>query len=66
MKPWAQMAPHKRIESILNYNRRLSTTQDSQAVLKEWELGLEQRLVEVNGHLLQPETLVFGNDKRQQ
>lgn len=60
MKPYSQMAPRTRKERLLDYNRRLCSTAESMQVIKEWDLDLEKRLIEFDGHRLKSERLLFG------
>lgn len=63
MKPYSQMVPRIRKDRLLAYNNRVRTTADSISVLREWNLDLDSRLVDVEGHKLQPEKLLFENGK---
>lgn len=57
------MVPRVRKERLLAYNNRVRTTADSINVLREWNLDLDSRLVDVEGHKLQAEKLLFENGK---
>lgn len=61
MKPFSQMIPRTRKERIIAYNNRIRGTQKSMDVITEWNLRLQNRLLEVDGHRLKAETLIFGN-----
>lgn len=61
MKPYSQMIPRTRKERILAYNNRVRSTPESIEVIKQWNLGLENQLLDVEGHRLKAETLIFGN-----
>ncbi|XP_055323225.1 protein aubergine-like [Sitodiplosis mosellana] len=63
MKPYSQMVPRVRKERLLAYNNRVRTTEKSISVLREWNLDLDPRLVDVEGHKLAPERLLFENNK---
>lgn len=59
-----RLTPALRIQKLMAYNKRLQTTPASIAVFKDWQLGLDQTLVEVKGRILNPEKIVFGNNQR--
>lgn len=63
MKPYSQMNPRTRKDRILSYNNRVRSTQASMDVITQWNLGLQSRLLEVEGHRLKAETLIFGNKR---
>lgn len=63
MKPYSQMIPRTRKDRIMAYNNRVRGTQESMDVITQWNLGLQNRLLEVDGHRLKAETLIFGNRK---
>lgn len=63
MKPYSQMVPRTRITRLLDYNKRVQNSTASVEVLKEWNLDLDRKLVEVDGHRLKPETLLFGENR---
>lgn len=60
MKPYSQMVPNTRISRILDYNRRIQTTNNSIEVIREWNLGLDRDLVRIDGRRINAETLFFG------
>lgn len=66
MKPYSQMAPRTRKERLLAYNKRVHDTVESIQVLKEWNLELDRRLVDVDGHKLKAEILLFGQRREHQ
>lgn len=63
MKPYSQMVPRVRKERLLAYNQRVRTTPESIQVVKEWKLDLDPRLVDVEGHKLAPERLLFADNR---
>lgn len=63
MKPYSQMIPRTRMGRLLDYNRRVQSTPASVDVLKEWNLDLDRQLVQIDGHRLKPEILVFGEGR---
>lgn len=66
MKPYSQMVPRTRIQRLIDYNRRIQTTPASVDVLKEWNLDLDRQLVQIDGHRLKPEQLLFGEGRTHQ
>lgn len=60
---YTRVAPDARMERLLAFNRRLNGTPDSAAVFREWNLTLEENLVEVGGRTLPREPILFGNGK---
>lgn len=66
MKPYSQMIPRTRMQRLLDYNKRVQNSAASVDVLKEWNLDLDRKLVELEGHRLKPEMLLFGGDRTHQ
>lgn len=66
MKPYSQMIPRTRMQRLLDYNKRVQNSAASVDVLKEWNLELDRKLVELEGHRLKPEMLLFGGDRTHQ
>ena len=57
-----RLGPRERMQRLLQFNRRIATTPTSSDVLKEFKMDLDKNLVEINGRLLNPEAIVFGNN----
>lgn len=66
MKPYSQMVPRTRMQRLLDYNKRVQTTPASVDVLREWNLELDRKLVDVDGHRLKAEQLLFGENRTHQ
>lgn len=66
MKPYSQMVPRTRMQRLLDYNKRVQSSTASVEVLREWSLDLDRRLVEVEGHRLKGEMLLFGENRTHQ
>lgn len=64
MLPYTAMGPRERIERLRNFNRRLTTTEESIRVLKEWELELEKDIVKVTGHVIDKQEIFFGRNNK--
>lgn len=64
MSDYTRMVPDKRIQKLLEFNRRLSTTKESAQVLTEWNFQLEKTQVEVTGRILPMQNIVFGNSSK--
>lgn len=58
------MVPDKRVQKLLDFNKRLSGTAASAATLREWDVQLSPNQVEVSGRVLNNENIVFGNGKK--
>lgn len=59
-----RMNPGRRIERLQTFNRRLQTTADSVKVLKDWNMQLDDKLIEVQGRVIAPQRIVFNNRSR--
>ena len=57
-----RLGPRDRMQRLLQFNRRIATTPASLEVLDEFKMVLDKNLVDVNGRLLDPEPIVFGNN----
>lgn len=64
MSDYTRMVPDKRIQKLLDFNRRLSTTTESAQTLTEWNFQLERTQVEVAGRILPMQNIVFGNNSK--
>lgn len=63
MKPFAQMPPKKRIDRLIQFNRRIHDSEKSMAVLNEWGLEMDKNLVKINGRQLEHKELLFGKNQ---
>lgn len=63
MKPYSQMVPRIRKQRLLDYNKRVRETEKSMEVLREWNLSIQPKLIDVEGHKLKAEQLLFGNNR---
>lgn len=61
MDQYARMDPRARIQKLLDFNRRLNSCKQSADFLQEWQLKLDDRLVEVPGRLLNSQPIFWGN-----
>ncbi|KAH8402523.1 hypothetical protein KR222_002397, partial [Zaprionus bogoriensis] len=61
MSEYTRLAPDRRTDRLRVFNRRLQTSEQSVDVLKSWEIELDTSLVEINGRVLPPEHIIFGN-----
>lgn len=52
MSEYTRMAPDKRTEKLLQFNQRLLRTEDSMTVLREMNLQLDTKLVDIPGRVL--------------
>lgn len=65
MSQHTRLSPAQRVERLLKFNQRLQTAERSVEVFRQGQMNLERQLVEFNGHRLLQETVIFGNDARQ-
>ncbi|KAH8333040.1 hypothetical protein KR074_000427 [Drosophila pseudoananassae] len=63
MSEHTRMNPDRRIDRLRRFNSRLQTTSDSVKVLKDWNMNLDQNLIEVQGRIISPQKIVFNNQK---
>lgn len=59
-----RVGPESRIQKLLAFNRRLRTQPNVDADLKEWNLKLNDKLVEVPGRILPIQNVVFAAGKK--
>lgn len=64
MATHTRVGPQKRIEQLLAFNNRLTTCQNSAAVLREWNLELDRELVKIPARVLPPPNILFGNERK--
>lgn len=63
MSEHTRMNPDRRIDRLRRFNHRLQTTTDSLKVLKDWNMDLDQNLIEVQGRIISPQKIVFSDQK---
>ncbi|XP_017099105.2 protein piwi [Drosophila bipectinata] len=63
MSEHTRMNPDRRIDRLRRFNSRLQTTSESVKVLKDWNMNLDQNLIEVAGRIISPQKIVFNNQK---
>lgn len=56
-----RVGPAQRIRRLLDFNRRLLNTPNSMKVLNDWNLKLDEALVEITGRELVQESILFGS-----
>lgn len=56
-----RMDPRKRMMALDKFNKRLQTTDESQKILKSWNLKLDTKLVSIDGRLMKNENICYGN-----
>lgn len=59
-----KIGPAARIDRLLNFNRRLASSQDSARHLTDWNLGIDPELVKIPARIIPYPDLVFGNDRK--
>jgi len=55
-----RLHPGKRIEKLLRFNQRLHNVPAIRQELSQWNLELDNKLLEIPGRQLDPERLYFG------
>ncbi|XP_037810785.1 protein piwi [Lucilia sericata] len=60
-----RMNPDRRIDRLKIFNRRLQQTEDSVKILNEWNMQLDDRLVEVEGRILDQQKIVFRDHRKE-
>lgn len=61
MGGYTRVGPDARIKKLMAFNERLRGTPESMNVFTEWQMQLDNNLVEVQGRELRNELIVFGN-----
>ncbi|KMQ97723.1 protein piwi [Lasius niger] len=59
---YTRLNPKSRIDKLINFNNRLRNKPNIVKEFTEWNLQLDNKLLEVPGRLLGPEQLRFGGD----
>ncbi|KAL2711853.1 piwi-like protein Siwi isoform X3 [Vespula squamosa] len=54
--------PNQRITRLLEFNRNICSNPNNMNSLHEWDLTLDNKLVEIEGHILPQEKIFFNND----
>lgn len=62
MGGYTRVGPDNRIKKLMAFNERLRKTPASNDVFTEWQMQLDNNLVEVPGRELRNELIVFGNN----
>ena len=57
LSEWTRMGPHKRLESINNFSKRMNKTKAVQEVLDEWDMKLNDSPTQLTGRVLNPEVV---------
>lgn len=59
-----RLTPAARVKRLHEFNRRLYGMSESMDAFREWDLQLDNKLVEIPGRQLPHEKIVFGSDKK--
>uniref|UniRef100_T1GQW8 PAZ domain-containing protein n=1 Tax=Megaselia scalaris TaxID=36166 RepID=T1GQW8_MEGSC len=59
-----RLNPDRRIERLLMFNKRLQEQSNSMKVLKDWNMTLDSKLVELKGRVIDPQQIVFLDRKK--
>ncbi|KAH8261817.1 hypothetical protein KR038_009051, partial [Drosophila bunnanda] len=63
MSEHTRMNPDRRIERLRKFNHRLQNTTESVKVLRDWNMDLEQNLIELKGRVISAQKIVFQSGK---
>ncbi|XP_060658910.1 protein piwi [Drosophila nasuta] len=63
MADHTQLNPARRIDRLRTFNRRLQTTPESVRVLNDWNMKLDENLVEIQGRIIAPQKILFLNNR---
>lgn len=55
-----RVGPSQRVRKLLDFNRRLQSTENSLACFRDWSLALDQDLVTIRARQLNPERIQLG------
>lgn len=58
-----RVSPENRIRKLLEFNKRLRSTPETQQELAAWQMQLDSDLIELSGRVLQYETIILGGTK---
>lgn len=59
-----RLRPNQRIEKLMGFHRRLSGQPEIKKELAEWNLKLDDRLLDVPARLLSSEKIIYGGNVR--
>jgi len=57
-----RLNPNTRMDRLMQFNRRLKASQDSNQVLQSWNVDLASNLVQFQGRMLNQEVMKFGSN----
>lgn len=66
MADYTRMDPKKRVERLMEFNKRILNTPKSADTFAQYQTKLKPKLVEIKGRELPQETILFGNEKTYQ
>lgn len=64
MDRYTRMGPTGRIQKLIEFNKRLQTCQESAKTFSEWNMKLDDKLIEVEGRVLQSQNNYLGRPQR--
>ncbi|VVC33819.1 Hypothetical protein CINCED_3A001948 [Cinara cedri] len=59
---YTRIGPRDRINRYYNFHKRMKSTPEAMESLKNWNLGLKEKLVEIKGRMLPPELIYTVNE----
>lgn len=63
MDEHTRMGPTERIKKLLEFNKRLRTCQVGAKTLSDWNMEIDDKLVEVDARILPKESIMWGEGK---
>uniref|UniRef100_A0A1B0BTJ5 Piwi domain-containing protein n=1 Tax=Glossina palpalis gambiensis TaxID=67801 RepID=A0A1B0BTJ5_9MUSC len=64
MADHTRLEPRGRMDRLRTFNRRLQQTEGSVRILKDWNMTLDTKLVELSGRILDPQRIVFKDHNK--
>lgn len=61
---FTRLNPDRRIDRLLHFNKRLQDEPTVVQEFQEWNLKLDNKLVEIPARVIAPENIIFGNTKQ--
>ncbi|XP_059092216.1 piwi-like protein Siwi [Tigriopus californicus] len=61
---YTRMVPEKRVQSLIEFSNRYTSTPEVKATLEKWSLKMNPELVAVNGRILPPERIFLSQNPR--
>ncbi|XP_046741985.1 piwi-like protein Siwi [Diprion similis] len=59
-----RVGPESRVQKLLAFNQRLRSQPDVCTDLKDWNLSLSDKLIDIPGRIMPSEKIIFGREKK--